>query len=58
MERIFTVEEVASYLKVKPKVVMSIIRRGKLKAREIARQVWRVKENDLQDYIGQEGGER
>lgn len=57
MERIFTVEEVAEYLKVRPKVIVALIRRGKLKAKEIARQVWRVKEADLQEYI-QEGGEK
>lgn len=57
MERIFTVEEVAEYLKVRPKVIVALIRHGKLKAKEIARQVWRVKEADLQEYI-QEGGEK
>ena len=50
MEELLTIEEVARILKVSMQTVRRMIDEGELKAIKIRGQ-WRIKREDLQDYI-------
>jgi len=53
MQKLYTPEEVAAVLKVKPRTVMEWLRKGKLKGVKIGGKLWRIKESDLQTFIEQ-----
>ncbi len=50
--KLYTVEELASVLKVQPKTIRAYLQEGKLRGRKIARK-WYVPEDALQEYFSQ-----
>lgn len=55
IERLFTPEEAAEVLRVKPRTVMEWLRRGKLTGVKLGGKLWRVKESDLRAFIDRAG---
>lgn len=53
MSTVLTVEEVAQVLKIRPKDVRKLIRKGDLKGKEILPKVWRVQEEDLTAFVNE-----
>lgn len=53
MSTVLTVEEVAQILKIRPKDVRKLIRKGDLKGKEILPKVWRVQEEDLTAFVNE-----
>ena len=53
MEEIYTVDEVASYLKLKPETIRVMLRQGKIKGIKVSRD-WRIRKSDLQLFISGE----
>lgn len=53
MEQLYTVKEVAEYLKVKPDTVSKWVQKGKLKSFKIQGAL-RIKEIDLIEFISKE----
>lgn len=51
--RIFTLEDIAEILKIRPKDVRKLIRKGDLKGKEILPKVWRVQEEDLTAFVNE-----
>ena len=47
---LYTVDEAADYLKVKPKTVREWLRRGKLPGVKIS-TTWRIREEDLEAFL-------
>lgn len=54
-DRLMTTEDVAAYLQVSVPQVATMIRRGELPARKIARS-WRVRPADLEAYVDAQPG--
>lgn len=54
--KIYTVEEVADLLKIKPETVRVMLRDNELNGFK-AGKAWRVTEEDLKKYIQSQGGE-
>lgn len=50
METLYTVNEVAEILQLRPNTVRDLIRKDRVKAYKIGRS-YRVKESDLKEYI-------
>lgn len=50
-ENIYTLQEVADYLKVTRQTIYNYVRAGKLKANKIGAQQYRVTEKELQKFI-------
>jgi excisionase family DNA binding protein len=51
-QKLFTVNEVADFLKLDPNVIKRLLREKKLKGFKVTGgNHWRVSETDLQDYI-------
>lgn len=50
--KLYTVEELASVLKVQPKTIRAYLAEGKLKGRKIARK-WYIPEESLREYFSQ-----
>jgi len=50
MEKLYTPEEVAEYLRVSEKTVRNFLRAKTLKGVKVGRE-WRIRERDLQDYV-------
>lgn len=57
MQELFTPEEAAAYLKVSPNTVRTWLRQGKLKGHKLTGGIWRISEQALKEFIGQEQGE-
>ena len=53
--KIYTVEEVADLLKIKPTTVRAMLRDSELNGFK-AGKAWRVTEDDLKKYIQKQGG--
>ena len=53
--KIYTVEEVADLLKIKPTTVRAMLRDNELNGFK-AGKAWRVTEDDLKKYIQKQGG--
>ena len=50
-EKIYTLQEVADYLKVTRQTIYNYVQSGKLKANKIGTQQYRVTEKDLQAFL-------
>ncbi len=50
VERLWTVREVADYLRIDPKTVRRLISEGKLAAYRLRRE-WRISDRDLRKYL-------
>ncbi len=50
-ENIYTLQEVADYLKVTRQTIYNYVKAGKLKANKIGAQQYRVTEKELQKFI-------
>lgn len=57
IERLFTPEEAAEALRVKPRTIMEWLRQGKLKGVKLGGKLWRVKESDLRAFIEHGGAD-
>jgi excisionase family DNA binding protein len=55
LERLFTPEEAAEALRVKPRTVMEWLRQGKLRGVKLGGKLWRVKGSDLRAFIDRAG---
>jgi len=55
LKKLFTPEEAAEVLRVKPRTVMEWLRQGKLKGVKLGGKLWRIRESDLSDFIKQGG---
>jgi excisionase family DNA binding protein len=51
-ERLYTVKEVAAYLRIDPKTVRRLISNRELTAYQVGRE-WRISERDLQKYLSE-----
>jgi len=52
----YSPEEIAELLNLHPATIRKWIRQGKLKAVKLGR-VWRIMEEDLQEFLNQNGGQ-
>lgn len=52
----YSPESIAELLNLHPATIRKWIRQGKLKAVKLGR-VWRITEDDLQEFLKQEGGQ-
>ena len=52
--KLFKPQEIALMLKVTPFTVRDWIRKGNLKAIRVGPKLWRVREEDLQEYLKQQ----
>ncbi len=50
MERIFTVQEAADYLKVRPETIRRLLSQGRLPGNKVGR-AWRIPENALMAFL-------
>lgn len=50
-EKIYTLQEVADYLKVTRQTIYNYVKTGKLKANKLGTQQYRVAEKDLQNFL-------
>lgn len=50
MEKLYTPDEVADYLKLSPLTVRDFLRASKIKGIKVGKE-WRIKEKDLQAYV-------
>ena len=56
MEQVFTVDEAAEHLKVRPETVRRLLSQGRLPGNKVGR-AWRIPEGALMDYLrGDESG--
>ncbi len=56
MEQVFTVDEAATHLKVRPETVRRLLSQGRLPGNKVGR-AWRIPEGALMDYLrGEEAG--
>jgi excisionase family DNA binding protein len=51
VSNIYTIEETAAILKIKPRTVRAWIEQGKLKSFKLGEHLVRIHEDDLQDFI-------
>jgi len=51
VDTIFTIEETAKILKIKPRTVRAWIEQGKIKSFKLGEHLVRIHEIDLQDFI-------
>jgi excisionase family DNA binding protein len=50
LEQVYTVQDVAKALKIKPQTVYTMIKDGRLKSSKVGR-VWRIRSSDVQAYL-------
>ncbi|MDI6854529.1 MAG: helix-turn-helix domain-containing protein [Deltaproteobacteria bacterium] len=53
LEKLYTPEEAAAVLRVKPRTIMEWLRQGKLKGVKLGGKLWRIREADLRAFIEQ-----
>jgi len=49
MEKLFTIKEIAKYLRVSERSILRYIEAGRLRASRIGQ--WRIKESDLENFL-------
>ncbi len=52
-EPLWTVEDVANYLRLKPETVRIMARRGDLPSIKVGRRLWRFKTSEVKDWLKQ-----
>ena len=50
-EPLWTVEDVACYLRLKPETVRVMARRGELPCIKVGRRVWRFRSSEIKDWL-------